>query len=81
MTYTIDLPSGMELITPATNREITKPFGSISRSVTKEGNTVTVVRKIKLNQMQFTPAEYAALRTIVSEWFTTANNTILLSVK
>lgn len=81
VTYTIDLPSGMELITPATTREITKPFGSISRSVTKEGNTVTVVRKIKLNQMQFTPAEYAALRTIVSEWFTTANNTILLSVK
>lgn len=79
--YSITLPPGMQLKSKAGTLVINKPFGKFTQSVTEKAGKVEVVRSMELHQMQFTPTEYADLRTLILGWMNPANRTLLLSTE
>lgn len=80
-TYTIECPAHMDLRTPATDKQISNAAGKLTFSVKKNGKTATVTRSLQLNKQLYTPAEYAALRTLLTEWGSNNGNTLLFSVQ
>ena len=80
ITYTVTPDKGMTLLTPATQKSVTKPCGKFSLSIAQKGDKIEVVRSIELNKMQLTPAEYNDLRTLLNEW-ADPNNSLLLFKK
>ena len=80
-TYQVNCPSNMQLCTPITNKEIHNPAGNLVISVKKSGQHITVTRSLKLYKQLYTPAEYAALRSLLTTWSNVNNRTLLFAVK
>lgn len=76
--YAITLPDGMEMRTPASNKTVANAAGQVVISVQKEGKTAQVTRSLQLNKQLYTPAEYAALRALLTEWGGETGKSILL---
>lgn len=77
VTYTITPEKGLKLMTSTAPMVLTNSCGKVSRTITRKGDNVEVVRTIELNKLQLTPAEYKDLRSLMNEWFD-PNNTLLL---
>lgn len=79
--YSIQIPEGMNLCTPQTDKTIANAAGKLVYSVQKNGNTAQVTRSLKLNKQLYTPAEYAALRALLTEWGNADTKVLLFSVQ
>ncbi|RHJ87939.1 DUF3857 domain-containing protein [Parabacteroides sp. AM08-6] len=79
-TYTVHIPEGMELRTPAVNKTISNAAGQVIYSIEKDGNTAKITRSLQLSKQLYTPAEYKDLRTLLTEWGSTDNKILLLSI-
>lgn len=79
-TYTVECPDNMELRTPEANRTIRNAAGSLTLSVKKSGKTATVTRSLELSKQLYTPAEYTALRQLLTEWSDVNGKTLLFEV-
>lgn len=66
--YTIQLPEGMELRTPATTRNINNPVGDLSITITSNGKTAEVVRSLSLKKQLITPTDYSHFRQLILEF-------------
>ena len=80
-TYQITCPAGMELRTPAVKNEIQNAAGSLVIAVEKNGQQATVTRSLKLNKQLYTPAEFKALRSLLTAWSDVNGRTLLFSVQ
>lgn len=81
ITYTVKPADGLKLQTPSAPLATETPFGKVTRTITPKGNTIEVVRTIRLNKLQFTPAEYAALRQLINAWVDPNNSILLFSAQ
>lgn len=79
VTYTVTTEEGLQLQAPVQTKTIDKPFGSFSQTTTQQGDKITVVRTIELNKLQYTPAEYRELRTLINEWMNPTGKILLFS--
>lgn len=79
--YSVKIPEGMKLCTPQTDKTIANAAGKLVYSVQKNGNTANVTRSLKLNKQLYTPAEYAALRTLLTEWGNADTKVLLFSIQ
>ena len=80
-TYTVECPEQMELRTPETDKTIRNVAGSLTISIQKKGHTATVSRSLILSKQLYTPAEYDALRQLLTEWSDANQKTLLFSVQ
>lgn len=80
-TYTVAIPAGMDLRTPATDKTIANAAGKYVYSVQKDGKTAKVTRSLQLNKQLYTPAEYAALRTLLTEWGNTNSKVLMFTLE
>lgn len=80
VTYTVTPEKGLTLATPPTQKNINNSCGKFTLSITQKGDKVEVVRRIELDKMQISPAEYKDLRTMMNEW-ADPNNSLLLFKK
>lgn len=76
--YTIQLPDYIKLKTPATTKTINNKTGTTSLSIRQNGNTVEVTRTLEIKKQLIHPADYAAFRSIMTEW--ADNNRLLFYV-
>lgn len=81
VTYTITPQEGLELQTPLTTLQTSNPFGKVTRTIARKGNTIQVVRSIELNRQQFTPAEYKDVRALLVEWINPNHSLLLFSAE
>lgn len=79
--YIITLPEGVQLTGKTEPVEISNPQGKLSRAIRKEGNKVEVTRSIELNKKQYSPAEYAGVRALISEWNSDSNKQLVFKIK
>lgn len=79
VTYTLTPEEGLKLQSPAAPVTVSKPCGQVSRTITEKDGKIEVVRRIELNQMQYTPAEYNDLRTLLQIWSDPAQQVLLFS--
>lgn len=76
--YELQLSDGFALQTPATNKTISNAAGKMTYTVKKEGNNAQITRSLQLNKQLYTPVEYSALRSLLTEWENTSNKTLVL---
>lgn len=79
--YTVQLPEGMKLATPEATNVIENAAGRVVISVKQNGNTAEVEHSLQLNSQLYTPAQYPALRSLLTEWGNATNRTLLLAVE
>ena len=79
-TYQVTCPANMQLRTPAGKTEIHNAAGDLVISVEKDGQKATVTRSLKLKKQLYTPAEYKALRDLMTTWSDSNKKTLLFSV-
>lgn len=79
--YTVQLPEGMKLATPEATNVIENAAGRVVISVKQNGRTVEVEHSLQLNSQLYTPAQYPALRSLLTEWGNGTNRTLLLAVE
>jgi Domain of Unknown Function with PDB structure (DUF3857)/Domain of Unknown Function with PDB structure (DUF3858)/Transglutaminase-like superfamily len=79
--YSIQIPEGMKLCTPQIDKTIANAAGQLVYSVQKNGNTAHVTRSLKLNKQLYTPAEYAALRALLTEWGNADMKVLLFAIQ
>ncbi|MDD4589809.1 MAG: DUF3857 domain-containing protein [Parabacteroides sp.] len=75
--YEVQLPDGLALQTPITNRIISNAAGKMLYVVKKEGNKALITRNLQLNKQLYTPAGYSALRALMTEWGNINNRTLV----
>ena len=80
-TYEVDCPANMQLRSVASNKEIHNAAGDLVISLQKNGQKATVTRSLKLNKQLYTPAEYKALRSLLTAWSDVNAKTLFFSVK
>ena len=80
-TYEINCPATMQLRTPAVKNEIHNAAGDLVISIEKNGQQAIVTRSLKLHKQLYTPAEYKALRSLLTAWSDINGKTLLFSVK
>jgi hypothetical protein len=66
--YILELPESVRLRTPETPKTISNGVGELIFSTKVNGNTVEIVRTLKLKKQLITPADYAAFRSLMTEW-------------
>ena len=71
----------MQLRTPAVKNEIHNAAGDLVISIEKNGQQAIVTRSLKLHKQLYTPAEYKALRSLLTAWSDINGKTLLFSVK
>lgn len=79
VTYTLTPEKGLKLQSPATPITVAKPCGQVTRTIAEKDGKIEVVRRIELNQLQYTPAEYADLRTLLQTWSDPGQQVLLFS--
>lgn len=75
--YTIEVKDGLKLQTITQPVTISKPFGTLSQTITTQGDKVEVKRIIELHKNQYSPAEYKDLRELINGWVNPANRILL----
>lgn len=75
--YEIQLPDGLALQTPITNKIISNAAGKMVYVVKKEGNKALITRSLQLNKQLYTPAGYSTLRALLTEWENINNRTLV----
>ncbi|MDH6304130.1 hypothetical protein M2459_000842 [Parabacteroides sp. PF5-5] len=81
ISYTIQLPAGMELSTPATTKTTDNAAGKASYTITQNGNSVEVKRNLEMKKQLITPADYAAFRNLMVEWADINKRQLLIKMK
>jgi hypothetical protein len=76
-TYTITLPDGVRYAGSTEPVVLNTPQGKFSRTVSLNGNQLTITRIIELNQIQYSPKEYPNVRKLITEWHGTKNRQLL----
>lgn len=79
--YTLTPEKGLKLQSPAAAQTLAKPCGQVSRTIAEKDGKIEVVRRIELNRMQYTPAEYNDLRALLQAWSDPARQILLFSVQ
>lgn len=74
--YTIEL-KGLKALSPSKTTSFANAAGSVNLSIENRGDSVKVVRSIKLAKSVYTPSEYADLRKLLLEWQSNAFRTIV----
>ncbi len=80
-TWTIAMESGVELQSPTFEKTITESFGTLSISLSKSGNSVTLTRSIKFTKQTISRKEYAKFREFINAWQSSKGAEILFEVK
>ncbi len=79
--YTVELPSEIQVCTPAVNKKIENKIGELSITITPNGSTIKVYRKLKLKKAMITPEEYPDFRQLIVEWNAPNERQLLLNRK
>lgn len=79
--YTVQLPVGMKLSTPEANKTIENAAGKVVIIVKQNGKSVEIEHSLQLNEQLYTPAQFANLRSLLTEWGNATNRTLLLAVE
>lgn len=66
LTYTI--PHGFKLINPLNLTELKAGFGELALSISQEGNTITVHRKLKISQQTISISDYKEFKQMIDLW-------------
>lgn len=70
--YTIQLPSGVKMVSKPRNIETTYPgIGSIKVSIQAKNNTITIDRRLVIENGSISAANYIKFRHLISVWETT----------
>jgi hypothetical protein len=77
--YVISLPQGMRLASAVDSKVIENEAGKLTLSILKEGEKTIVERSLKLRKQQYSPREFASLRTLLTEWSESLTTPILIS--
>jgi hypothetical protein len=80
-TYTIQLPSGMELSTPETTETTDNVVGKATYVVRQNGNLVEVKRTLDIDKQLIIPTDYASFRALMIEWADINKRRLLFKVK
>lgn len=80
-TYTVQLPAGMELSTPATTKTTGNAVGKAVYAVRQDGNLVEVKRTLEINKQLINSSDYAAFRNLMVEWADMNKRQLLFKVK
>ncbi len=67
-TYRISLPERTRLITKPYKVEKNYDFGSMTISLSQDGDALTVIRKLSLSQNRISTDQYRAFREMMCEW-------------
>lgn len=81
VTYTVTPEEGLKLQSPTSQVSLVKPCGQVSRTLTEKDGKIEVVRRIELNRMQYTPAEYNDLRALLQAWNDPSQQILLFSAQ
>ena len=77
ITYKLAVAEGLTLWTPMEETVVENPCGKVTRTITAEGDGIRMTRRVELDKLQYSPAEYPTLRELINEW-TDPNNRVLL---
>ena len=78
--YTVDLPKGLKMISPAVEiEEKCDSLGSVSVKIKQSGRKLTVERSLTLEREVVYGDDYAALRRLLTAW--QSHNAVLLKKK
>lgn len=80
-TYTVQLPTGMELSTPLTTKITDNAAGKAIYTVSQNGNSIEVKRTLEMKKQLITPSDYAAFRHLMIEWADINKRQLLFKVK
>jgi hypothetical protein len=80
-TYELEftLPDGLKLFTQEGKTEVGNNEGKFTFAVSKKGNTVKVIRSIKLTKRVIEPADYADFKALMDRWNSGKNKEIVFS--
>ena len=76
--YDISLPDNVKLCTPTIEKKIENQVGKIIISLQKDGNSIHVLRTLKINKRLIVPEEYENFKRLVNEWLDPHFKTLLL---
>ena len=78
-TYSIVCPANLSLSSRAFDKTIQNAAGQCIIKLVKSGNEATVTRSLKLNKQLYTPAEFKALRQLLTVWSDPNTKTLIFS--
>jgi hypothetical protein len=64
----VTLPEGMALASPTENADLKNEFGNVTISISAEGRTVHIIRKINLVNSIVPVEKYDTFRTMINTW-------------
>ncbi len=64
----ITIPEGMKLVSPESNLNLTNDFGSMSVSISAEGNQLHIVRKLSVLKTEVPVEKYDAFKAMINTW-------------
>lgn len=79
--YQILFSSGMQVQTPAKEKKIDNPVGTLLISIQPDKKGISVQRSLQLKKQLITPAEYPLFRELITEWSSPNNRQILFKAE
>lgn len=78
--YTLKLPESIRLRTPEATNTINNGVGEIVLSTKVNGNTIEIIRTLKINKQLITPADYKEFRDLMIEWGNEKSRQLLFNI-
>jgi hypothetical protein len=66
--YSLELPAGISLFTPAGKTEISNKAGKFTFELKQEGNKISVVKKIRIENRIIVPSNYTGFKELMDNW-------------
>jgi hypothetical protein len=76
--FTISIPEGFNFVAPSIKKELINEIGSVTMDISFADNAIHVIKSLKINKEEISPAEYNSFKNLLDIWNKKNYNEIIL---